>query len=127
MQQVTRPESLGTPQARGAQQLRDAAATLGSHLRRYRTRVIDVSQREMVVRLSDRLLEMHGKEGGISRNTYRKMEAGDPKVNFAFWLAVFQEMGLLDEIVRAAEPSQEAFNQMVSTISGYGNAARQAR
>lgn len=101
------------------QQLGDAASTLGLHLRRYRTAVLGISQEEMVRRLSDRLSRISGKEGGLCRTTYRKMETGDPRVNFTYWLAAFQEFGLLADIVRAAEPAHEAFNQMVSTIPGY--------
>jgi len=100
-------------------QIGDAASTLGLHLRRYRTAVLGISQDEMVKRLSDRLRHIHGKEGGLCRTTYRKMETGDPKVNFTYWLAAFQEFGLLNDVVRAAEPAHEAFNQMVSTIPGY--------
>jgi hypothetical protein len=112
---------------RGPEQLLSAAAQLGTHLLRYRTAVIGVSQRVMVERLRHRMEQLTGRRGtgspgkrlGISRNTYRKMEAGNAAVHFIYWLAAWQELGLLNEVVRAGEPSREGFQKMLSTIPGY--------
>jgi hypothetical protein len=127
VQNVSHVVASATSASRGAEQLLTAAAQLGLHLRRYRTSVIGVSQREMVVRLRHRMEQLTGHRGtgrpgkrqGISRNTYRKMEAGNAAVHFIYWLAAWQELGLINEIVRSGEPAREGFQKMVSTIPGY--------
>lgn len=95
-----------------------AAHQLGAYLVRYRLDVLGLSQEKMAERLSSRL-SVAGRERGISESTYRKMESGDPKVNFTFWLAAFQEFGSLEDVVKAAEPAAQAFHAMVTAVPGY--------
>jgi hypothetical protein len=73
----------------------------------------------MAERLSARLKCVAGRERGVSESTYRKMESGDPTVNFTYWLAAFQELGTLEDVIHAAEPGTEAFHSMVSAVPGY--------
>ncbi|WP_235861538.1 helix-turn-helix domain-containing protein [Tersicoccus phoenicis] len=42
--------------------------------------------------------------GGISRDTLRRIEHGDPGVNFAAVLSVARGLGVLDAIVTATDP-----------------------
>ena len=95
-----------------------AARQLGGYLSRYRQSVLRISQEKMTERLSVRV-EAAGRERGVSASTYRKMEAGDPTVNFTYWLAALQEFGTLEEVIRAAEPAAEAFHAMVTGVPGY--------
>jgi len=95
-----------------------AALLLGSFLSRYRLEVLQISQERMAERLSARL-EAAGRTRGVSETTYRKLESGDPTVNFTYWLTVFQEFGNLEEVIRAAEPATEAFHAIVSAIPGF--------
>lgn len=95
-----------------------AAHLLGEFLSRYRLEVLGVSQEKMAERLSLRL-EVAGRERGLSESTYRKMESGDPTVNFTFWLAALQEFGTLEDVIKAAEPATEAFHAQVSAVPGY--------
>lgn len=95
-----------------------AAHTLAEFLTRYRRDVLCVSQASMAKRLSRRL-ESAGRDKGLSESTYRKMESGDPTVNFTFWLAALQEFGTLEEAIKAAEPTSQAFHAMVAAVPGY--------
>lgn len=95
-----------------------AAHELGSHLQRFRRDVLGLSQEKMAERLSARL-SVAGRDRGISESTYRKMESGDPTVNFTYWLAAFQEFGSLEDVVKVAEPSAQAFHAMVTSVPGY--------
>lgn len=95
-----------------------AAHQLGSYLSRYRIEVLGVSQEKMAERLSKRL-NVAGRERGLSESTYRKMESGDPTVNFTYWLAALQEFGSLEEVIKAAEPATKAFHAMVTAVPGY--------
>lgn len=95
-----------------------AAHELGSQLQRFRLDVLGLSQEKMAERLSSRL-SVAGRERGISESTYRKMESGDPTVNFTYWLAAFQEFGSLEDVIKAAEPATEAFHAMVNAVPGY--------
>lgn len=95
-----------------------AAHSLGDYLSAYRINVLGLSQEKMAERLSRRL-SAAGRERGVSESTYRKMESGDPTVNFTFWLAAFQEFGVLNDVIKAAEPGTQAFHSQVSSIPGY--------
>ena len=100
-----------------------AAHQLGAYLAFYRQKVLRVSQAKMAERLSLRL-EAGARGRGVSENTYRKMESGDPTVNFTYWLSVFEEFGTLTEVIHAAEPGTEAFHALVSSIPGYEEVRR---
>ncbi|MEH0110514.1 helix-turn-helix transcriptional regulator [Tersicoccus sp. MR15.9] len=48
--------------------------------------------------------EQVAERAGISRETLRRIEHGDPGVNFAAVLSVSRGLGLLDRIVTATDP-----------------------
>jgi hypothetical protein len=95
-----------------------ASHTLGSYLSAYRINVLGLTQEKMSERISRRVNQA-GRERGMSASTYRKMESGDPTVNFTYWLAAFQEFGVLNEVIKASEPAIQAFHSQVAAIPGY--------
>jgi transcriptional regulator with XRE-family HTH domain len=48
---------------------------------------------------------------GVSRPTYRKVEAGDPTVSFETFLNVLRALGRLDATVTALDPYETAFGR----------------
>ncbi|MFA7239428.1 MAG: helix-turn-helix transcriptional regulator [Sulfuricellaceae bacterium] len=71
--------------------IKQLAATLGGHLRNYRT-----SRNDRQVDFAARI--------GVGVSTYRAMEAGDARVSLEAWLKAAQLMGRGDEFVGVFEP-----------------------
>lgn len=47
----------------------------------------------------------------VSESTYKRMEAGDPKVSMGYWAAVLQQFNLLGKVVEATGPTQDKVGQ----------------
>lgn len=47
----------------------------------------------------------------MSLPTYKRMEAGDPRVAMTFWLRAWRQVGLLESVVEAGAPHRDAFGE----------------
>lgn len=47
----------------------------------------------------------------VSESTYKRIEAGDPKVSMGYWVAALQQLKLFDQIVKAAAPAEDRLGE----------------
>jgi transcriptional regulator with XRE-family HTH domain len=47
----------------------------------------------------------------VSPTTYKRMEAGDPRVAMGYWAAVMQQFDLLEKVVKATAPTEDTLGQ----------------
>lgn len=53
---------------------------------------------------------------GVSRATYKRMEAGDAAVALGRWLQVWQRMGLLGQLADATSPHRDVIGERLRRI-----------
>ena len=76
-----------------------AAADIGAHLSLWR-------------RLNGVTAELLAERVGVSRDTIRRMESGDPSVSFGTILATCRVMGIMEGVTRSFDPSETDFGRL---------------
>ena len=84
----------------------EALCLLGAHLHAWRK----TQKRGTLTEIARKL--------DITRDTWLRMEQGNPGVRIETWLAALEVMGTLDEVVRSAEP--DLFALRAKDYPGFG-------
>lgn len=61
---------------------------------------------------------------GMSRATYKRLEAGDPAVALGFWLRAWQQMGLVEQWTDALSPHRDEEGERRRRIAASGSRVR---
>lgn len=89
-----------------AKSVEPALLALGAHLRRWREAQPDSSPETWAMSL------------GCSRVTLWRMEQGKSGIKADYWIAALSQMGVLNDVLRAAEPS--LFDATAEQFGDYG-------